>query len=91
MATYAATKEYPDLSLGNVRGQIWSVTHDGSTQYFNTGLNNIIFAVISSEQSSGDHQIVLNSNDGTEDTSMGALYHAAQDDTNTSTILVIGY
>jgi hypothetical protein len=70
--TVATIKE---LSLGNVRGKLVSLTGDGSVKYAAVVAGEKLIAAMPAGGSSADYLMpVLNSNDGTENTADGYLY-----------------
>ena len=92
MATFAATKVGPWMNFGDQQAAVWKVTCDGSTQTFHTGLNSVLFAVAVSETDAGALDLmVFNSDDGTADSSMGAIHFDAETDADVIYILVIGH
>ena len=92
MATYAAARQGDWANFGSKQAGVWKVTHDNSTQYFDTGMGKVWFAIPMSETASGAcSQTVFNSNDGTADSAAGYVYHSVEGDGDITYYLVIGW
>ena len=89
---FSATKRGGWMNLGSQQACVWRIVHDGSTGYFDTGLNDVLFAIMVSETDSGDLDMMcFNSNDGTKGSAMGYVYFDNEGNGDITYILVIGH
>jgi len=93
MAALTKVLQHPKVaSFGTMTARVFEVTCSGTAGHITTGLNNVWFAISTSESASEtSDSCVFNSSDGTVGSLPGAVYLPAESENDVLQVLVIGH
>lgn len=92
MAT-TATKVAPDISFGNLKAQVWTVTIGGgdTTATWDTGIDNVVYVGAASNSDQAFGGVYRNYSDAGSTVAAGNIHIAGLANSSELNVLVIGH